>query len=73
MIDYRAEISECCKNLRLSSNLADMAMIIKGDTNQEFLYRLLSAELENRDSSRMVKYVHTANFPEIHDFVKFQI
>lgn len=72
MIDYRAEISECCKNLRLSSNLADMAMIIKGDTNQEFLYRLLSAELENRDSSRMVKYVHTANFPEIHDFDKFR-
>jgi hypothetical protein len=35
---FDREIEECCKMLRLSHNLADMAKNTKGDSNQEYLY-----------------------------------
>ena len=36
--ELRDMIASCCKSLKLSSNLADRAMIQKGATNQEYLY-----------------------------------
>jgi hypothetical protein len=49
------EIINCCKKLRLSRNLADMAQITDGQTHQEYLYKLLAAELQNRDRGRSAK------------------
>lgn len=59
---YRS-IADCCKQLRLSSNLAEQAMIEKGDTNQEYLYHLLKNEMSYRKQSRITKLQKTAGFP----------
>ena len=55
MDDIRNAIASCCKQLRLSSNLADRAMTQEGDTNQEYLYHLLKNEIENRRQTRITK------------------
>lgn len=63
MDDIRDAIADCCKQLRLSSNLADRAMTQKGDTNQEYLYHLLENEIINRKKSRIAKLQRSAGFP----------
>ena len=35
---YQEEIKNCCRQLRLSANLAERAQTTSGETNQEFLY-----------------------------------
>ena len=45
MDDYRDAIASCCRQLRLSANLADNAFTIQGETHQEYLYNLLSEEI----------------------------
>ena len=64
MDDIRNAIASCCKQLRLSSNLADRAMMQEGDTNQEYLYHLLKNEIENRRQTRITKLRNTAGFPK---------
>ena len=64
MDDIRNAIASCCKQLRLSSNLADRAMTQEGDTNQEYLYHLLKNEIENRRQTRITKLRNTAGFPK---------
>ena len=64
MDDIRNAIASCCKQLRLSSNLADRAMTQEGDTNQEYLYHLLKNEIENRRQTRITKLSSTAGFPK---------
>lgn len=39
------EITECCRKLRLSRNLADLAQTTEGSSHQEYLYQILSGEL----------------------------
>lgn len=64
MDDIRSAIASCCKQLRLSSNLADRAMTQEGNTNQEYLYHLLENEIENRRQTRITKLKNTAGFPK---------
>ena len=45
MADYHKEILECCKKLRLSSNLADRSIMMERESHQEYLYRLLDSEI----------------------------
>ena len=45
MADYHKEILECCKKLRLSSNLADRSIMMERESHQEYLYRLLDSEM----------------------------
>ncbi|WKY46440.1 IS21-like element helper ATPase IstB [Eubacteriaceae bacterium ES3] len=56
------EISECCRKLRLSRNLAELAQTAEGDSHQEYLYRILSEELQYREISRTEKLVNSAGF-----------
>ena len=63
MDDIRDAIAGCCKQLRLSSNLANRAMAQEGDTNQEYLYNLLNNEIRFRKQSRIAKLQKTAGFP----------
>ena len=72
MPDYHEEILNCCKKLRLSSNLADKAMITEGESHQEYLYRLLSNEVEYRNTLRIGKFISTAGFPRMYDFKQFR-
>lgn len=56
-------IAECCKQLRLSSNLAEQAFEQEGATPQEYLLNLLSNEIDYRIARRKSKYLNTAGFP----------
>lgn len=71
MSDYKDEIALCCKKLRLSSNLASHAMTGQGESNQEYLYRLLEAEISYRREVRISKLLNTAGFPQHYDFDQF--
>ena len=64
MADYTERIAACCKQLRLSSNLADRAMSLKGKTNQEYLCKLLENEIEYRRKTRIIKLQNSAGFPK---------
>lgn len=63
MSDIQKSITLCYKQLGLSANLAERAMSQKGETNQEYLYHLLSNEIEYRRQCRITKYLNTASFP----------
>lgn len=62
------EIINCCKKLKLSRNLADMAQITDGQTHQEYLYKLLNVELKNRQQGRAAKLINSAGFNSIKTF-----
>jgi len=64
----KEEIINCCKKLKLSRNLADMAQTTDGQTHQEYLYKLLTAELKNREQGRAAKLINTAGFYSIKTF-----
>lgn len=64
MDDIRAEIALCCKQLRLSSNLADQAITQEGDTHQDYLYHLLKTEIEYRRIKRIERHLNLSGFPK---------
>jgi DNA replication protein DnaC len=66
------EIISCCKSLKLSRNLADMAQTTEGNSHQEYLHQLLSTELKNREHGRVAKLINTAGFYSIKTFDKFR-
>lgn len=63
MAEIERLIADCCKKLKLSSNLAEQAMTQKGETQQEYLLNLLSNEIEYRNIRRKSKYLNTAGLP----------
>lgn len=63
MEDLRKEIAACCKQLRLSSNLADRAILQKRESNQEYLKNLLEDEIEYRKQTRIDRLIGGAGFP----------
>jgi DNA replication protein DnaC len=65
------EIRECCKKLKLSRNLSDMAQITDGNSHQEYLYKLLSGELKNREQGRTAALINSAGFYSIKTFDEF--
>lgn len=66
------EIIDCCKKLKLSRNLADMAHVTEGETHQEYLHKLLIAELKNREKGRVAKLINGAGFYSIKTFDGFR-
>lgn len=68
---YKEEIAACCKQLRLSSNLAEQAMTAEGATNQEYLFHVLESEIAYRRRSRVAKLLSAAGFPKVYAFRQF--
>lgn len=66
------ELIDCCKKLKLSHNLADMAQTTEGQSHQDYLYKLLSAELKNREQGRIAKLMNSAGFYSIKTFDGFR-
>ena len=63
MDDLKEALAACCKKLRLSAALASRAMTLEGENNQEFLLKLLTSEIENRETARITRNMNAANFP----------
>lgn len=72
VMPYREEISNCCKKLRLSSNLSDNAMTATGETHQEYLYHLLRDEVDYRGRQHIKKLINGAGFPKPFSFSQFK-
>jgi DNA replication protein DnaC len=64
----REKLLECCKQLRFSSTLVENAMTAIGATNQEYLLKVLEAELEYRNIKRRNLYLKKAGFDNIKTF-----
>ena len=65
-------IRECCKRLRISSNMADRAVAHGNEVQLEFLHCLLNEELASRQRARVEKLVNTAGFPRRYVFEQFE-
>ena len=63
MDDLKIRLASCCKKLRLSSSLAERAMLQEGTTHQEYLLNLLLEEIANRDAARIARNLNAAGFP----------
>ena len=63
MDEMREALAECCKKLRLSASLANRAMTLTGESNQEFLLNLLQSEIANREAARIARNMNMAGFP----------
>lgn len=72
VMPYREEITNCCKKLKLSSNLADNAMTSTGENHQEYLYHLLRDEVDYRGKQRIKKLISAAGFPKPFSFSQFK-
>ena len=72
MVELKDSIALCCKQLKISANFAERAMTQEGETNQEYLYNLLSNEVTYRTERRKTKLLNTAGFPKIYRREQFR-
>ena len=72
MTDLKESIALCCKQLKISANFAERAMSQEGETNQEYLYNLLSNEITYRTERRKIKLLNTAGFPKMYKSEQFK-
>jgi len=57
-----SEIAACCKQLKLSQNIAEMSEKVQAESHQEYLLKLLRSELEHREIQRKDKLLKNAGF-----------
>lgn len=65
------EITNCCKVLKISRNLAENSQELKADSNEEYLLKLLQKELEYRKEVRMNRMMNKANFGAVKTFIDY--
>jgi DNA replication protein DnaC len=67
-----SEIAACCKELKLSRNIVEVAEKLQAGSHQEYLLKLLQSELEHRDRQRKDKLLKNAGFYALKDFTGFR-
>lgn len=65
------KIYECCKELRLSTTFAENAVELTGDTNQDYLLKVLRAEIDYRNNKRRNLHLKQAGFDNIKTFENY--
>lgn len=66
------KIYEYCKELRLSATFAENAVGFTGETHQEYLLKVLQAEIEYRSNKRRNLHLKQAGFDNIKTFENYQ-
>ena len=66
------KIYEYCKELRLSATFAENAVGFSGETNQDYLLKVLQAEIDYRSSKRRNLHLKQAGFDNIKTFENYQ-
>jgi len=56
------EIANCCKALKLGCSIAESSTDLTADTHQEYLLKLLQAEVKHRENARRNKLMNLAGF-----------
>lgn len=64
----KAEISECCKRLRLSRNIAAICEQVEADSHQEYLLQILKHEISYREANRKARLIKQAGFYSLKTF-----
>jgi DNA replication protein DnaC len=67
-----SEIAACCKELRLSRNIVELSEKMQAENHQDYLLKLLRAELEHRNDARKDKLLKKAGFYSIKPFDGFR-
>jgi len=67
-----AEVAACCKELRLSHNIVDMAENIEAENHMDYLVQLFRSELKHRENNRIDKLLKNAGFYCLKDFSGFR-
>lgn len=67
----RDEIYKCCKELRLSTTLAENAVTMTGSTNQEYMLNILKAEIKYRSNKRRNLCLRQAGFDNVKTFENY--
>lgn len=67
-----SDIAACCKKLRFSRNMVEMSEKIQADSHQEYLLKLLQAEIMHREKIRKDKLLKKAGFYTIKTFESFR-
>jgi len=65
------EIYKCCKDLRLSTTFAENAVSMVGDTHQDYMLKVLNAEIECRNNKRKKLCLKQAGFDNIKTFENY--
>lgn len=66
------KIYEYCKELRLSATFAENAVGFSGETNQDYLLKVLQAEIDYRRNKRRNLHLKQAGFDHIKTFENYQ-
>lgn len=66
------KIYEYCKELRLSATFAENAVGFTGETNQDYLLKVLQAEIDYRSNKRRNLHLKQAGFDNIKTFENYQ-
>lgn len=64
----KAEIAKCCKQLRLSKNIADICNEVTAESHQEYLLKILRNELIYREVNRKNRLIKQAGFYSLKTF-----
>ena len=64
-------IQALCRQLRRGAHMAEVYGTIEADTHEEFLVKLLSEALENRQVERQKRYIQQAGFDLMKGFDEF--
>ena len=67
----KQQIYECCRELRLSTSFAENAITMTGDTCQEYMIKVLRAELDYRNDKRKRLHLKQAGFDVIKTFENY--
>lgn len=67
----REQIYTCCKELRLSTTFVDNALSISGENPQDYLLKVLQAELSYRNNKRKNLHLKQAGFDNIKTFEEY--
>ena len=66
-----SKIYNCCKELRLSATFAENAVSMSGETNQDYLLKVLQAEIDYRNNKRRQLHLKQAGFDNIKTFENY--
>ncbi len=68
MAMIKKRISECCKKLRLSQNIAENYESIEADNQHEYLLKVLEHEANYREVTRVNRLINQAKFNTLKTF-----
>lgn len=68
---FHEQIANCCRELKLGSEIALLSQNTEAETHQEYLYKILNEEIKRRAAARKTRYLNNAGFYIIKTFKNY--